>query len=205
MNVSRHAKRTVQPTAHSIPIARNVSGRSRSHASAAPPATMSAAPATIPASKRLVQQADAERDRDQRRRSDDDRRPRGAGVADREREEQLRDAGCEQPREGEEREVARVGVAARHRCRGKRNAERDERGDRRAEPRVRVPQQREAERDRHRSEERGGAEGEDDRIHQRRSNRLRASAAAGSETTIASMISAAPVQPTTPSRSPASQ
>src|SRR6185436_8120276 len=80
----------------------------------------------------------------------------------------------------------------------------DEGGDRRSEPGVVRAEHPKADRNGHRSEERGRAERECDCRH-RRSSLRSASAAAGSATTIPAMISAAPVQPHAPSRSPASQ
>jgi hypothetical protein len=87
---------------------------------------------------------------------------RRAGVAHREREQELRDARSEQARECEEREVAAACLARADRPGDERDGERDECGDSCADSCVRVAQQREAERDSHRIEERRGRDREQD-------------------------------------------
>ena len=63
---------------------------------------------TTPATQRLVQEHERDRDREERRRADDDRRPRGPGFSHGKREEGLRETGAEQTGEQERPQLADV-------------------------------------------------------------------------------------------------
>ena len=97
----------------------------------------------------LAEEDEGDRDGEERRDAGGHRGPRRAGLADGEREEQLRDAGCEQAREPE---PPRAGVVVAHERGRERKAERrQQRRERRAHCIAAVAQAG-PDRDRHRTE-----------------------------------------------------
>ena len=178
-------------------------GLSRSPASAMPPPTIASAPSTSGSSSGSSRKTSASATASSGAVADRDRRPRRAGLADREREEDLRAARRDQP--GEEERPGVMEVVARH---GRDDRERDGGQQRRERPgRRRAGAQPDPDRHRHRAEERRRGEREQDRRHAvrgRRTRRASTSAAAGSARTMPAMITAQPAQPSAPSRSPAS-
>ena len=125
---------------------------------------MSTAPKSTPAIDRLVEEDERDRDGEERRRPDHDRRARRAGIADAEREEQLREPGAEQACERELPEAVRIPVAPDQRGHERARECRQD-GEQGPELGARAPGERKAERHRHPAEERGRAEGEDDGVH----------------------------------------
>ena len=161
--LSRTAKTTVAPSAKPSPIHFTCSGRpgSRDERDAAEDDQDGADEhARL---RGLVEQNERDRDGEERRRADRDRRARRAGVADREREEELREAGAEHAGEQERPDAAEVDVAGDDER--QRHHERRQDRQQRAGLRVRARDEREPDRDRHRAEERGRGDREHDRVH----------------------------------------
>jgi hypothetical protein len=151
---------------------------------------------------RLAEENERDCDRDERRRTDRYRGPRGTGLAHREREHDLRAAGREEPRQEELPGAMEIVLGKccndRNPCPPRQHRERRARSTASGEAK--------ADRHRHRAEGGGGDEAEqDDRqaSEGRRTSRTSVWAAAGSARTIPAMITAQPPQPSAPSRSPA--
>ena len=126
--------------------------------------------------QRLVEEEERDRDREERRGTDDHRGARRPGVADREREEELRQPRSEEAgeHEGPDRgDIVRLAGDERERHR-----ERGDHGQQRTSLRVRRPREREAEAHRHRAEERGRDESEHDRVHRAKLQPVRSAAVA---------------------------
>jgi hypothetical protein len=113
--------------------------------------------------RRLVEQEQRDRDREERRGTDGDRRPRRSRVAHREREQQLRASRTEDAREQERPDAADLDVV--HGDEGKRDGKGREDRPQRPGLGIRRTGEREPDRDRHRPEERGRGEREHDRVH----------------------------------------
>lgn len=116
----------------------------------------------------FVEQQDRERRGEERRTADDDGRPAHSDVADREHEEDLRDAGGDQARKREDGELLVVGELPAPGI-DDRGDERDEEGDdgrrHRRDVGLRMPPQPHADRDRHRPEADGRRESEQNGGH----------------------------------------
>src|SRR6188472_93795 len=152
----------------------------------------------------FVEGDDRDRHREERRGPERDRRTRGAGLADPQRDEDVREPRRDRARE-EKRGDARERHASLHDGRGAEHRERRDLHEERADGgRYERRAEREADGDRHRSEERGRDKREEDSVHQparAETRRRNVAAAAGSARTIPASITTQPVHPAQPSRS----
>ena len=115
---------------------------------------------------RLVEDRECDRDGDERPGSRDDGCPRSSDLLHGHDVQELRTARRDEPGEQKRPEIAAVGERVQRERSG--HTQRDQTGDERSRLGVRAPLERDAERRRHRTEEDGGNERQDDRGHRAR-------------------------------------